>query len=219
MTYNSRAFLAGSYDAPVEHTGERVYMREIMLREPLPPELERWDGLVYKIANSCRIMEPRLAYLMIDQTVADEAGMTRRPGWHIDGYWSALGQRHSGHTSSPPRHRPIPAPRPPYRHGPQPHHSAGQSEDWSTATFEEPEMIALWSDVGACLAWSGDFEGPVGEGGSVPEKNYLDADGHMIFQRDSQIICGNVTMLHTTLPIEPGRRRTVVRLNIPGVSP
>lgn len=211
--YNSRAFLAGEHRPSVEWTGERVYMQPIRLLHWLPTELSRWDPVVGAMVRAIRDLgytEDGDAYLMIDQTVADDQGMTRRPGWHIDGYWDPGLMAHS------PRHLPRPShvPRPTHR----PRHGSGSVGDWSTAEFKEPEGIVLWSDVGALGAWMGEFEGPIGEGGSIPDDTSL-GGGHSLLQRDGQIICGNVTMMHMTIPIEPGARRTIVRLNVPGWSP
>jgi hypothetical protein len=91
---------------------------------------------------------------------------------------------------------------------------------WSTDIGNEewaPEAIILASDVQACRAYEGEYDGIPSHGGDC---SHIDTRGmRETFMRSGVAYAGNVCMLHESLPIAQDCLRTVVRLNVPGWSP
>lgn len=81
-------------------------------------------------------------------------------------------------------------------------------------TFWPNETILLASDVPACRALVGEYEGPIGKGGDL---THLDLS-HMreIMFEANKVYAGNVTFAHESLPVLHDCQRTVVRINVPG---
>lgn len=130
----------------------------------------------------------------------------------------AAGLRHEqapSHRSRPqePRHQERPR-----------HFSGNMGGSWETGpqwvidTDGYPlEGIILASNVQACRALEGEWEGEVGQGGDV---SHIDLSGlreHMLAA--NTVYAGNVTMLHESLPIPFDCHRALVRLNVPGWTP
>ncbi len=179
---------------------ERVYMLPFMQREGLPANLSHWQATVDAMLRG--IVTERPIYLMIDQSQVAAGQPQRRPGAHIDGYWVVAAGSHGGHA---PGHKPA---------------ASGQwdsgSGEWKTASFSEPEAIVLASDVTASRALVGDFDGPIGDGGDC---SHLNLSGLRDVPLESgRAYIGNVTMVHESLPVALACRRTLVRLNLPGVT-
>lgn len=196
------------------HIGERVYMREFHKSAGLPIDLARWQPTVDAMLDGVDTDGP--IYLMVDQG-AVRAGMThRRGGLHIDGYWVPAMQAHGSPSRDGHRHNPGP------RDG---RHIAFTSKwdtgpNWVTGAtgLQWPaEAIILASDVSACRAMAGEFDGLPAEGGDC---SHIDTSGmdEVILGADVAY-AGNVTMLHESLPVAADCLRTVVRLNVPGWSP
>lgn len=235
MRYESKLDTRGTINRFPDFTGERVYMRPFFKRDGLPADLTRWQDVVGAMLDGVETDLP--IYLMIDQKQVGAGEFHRRPGLHIDGYWGGqwgakfahggdggMPSHHRpspGHSYTPPevdRHRPSPGhgSQPPDVHRPSRRHGAGTS-NWGTSTFYDKEAIILASNVSACRAYEGEFNGPVGEGGDCA---HIDTDGLQSVTMDAdRVYAGNVTMLHETLPCLVACQRTVVRLNVPGWSP
>jgi hypothetical protein len=184
-----------------EFTGERVYMRPFLKEKGLPKDLSRWQGTVNQMLDGIETDKP--IYIMIDQTKVKKKNPHRRPGVHIDGYWSPG----NGHRVD--IHRP----------GGRGHssHRGGSHCGWADADFKEPEAIILASNIPGCKGYTGVFEGPIGEGGDCEA---IDLSRTTPFvMRPNIVYAGNVCCLHESIPMDEERERTLVRLNVPGWTP
>lgn len=169
-----------------EFIGERVYMKEFRKDEGLPFELARWQPTVDAMLQGVDVSGP--IFLMIDQSVVIAGKTQRRPGLHVDGYWiPSL----NDHGSRPPGHL-------------------------HNGEYQDPEGIILASDISACRAMIGEFDGIPQEGGdcSMIQTNGLKE----VILSANVAYHGNVTLLHESLPVAADCQRTLVRLNVPGYS-
>lgn len=190
------------------HTGERIYMREFTKRFGLPADIFRWQETVDAMLDGIDVDGP--IYLMVDQGYVRGGKTHRRPGMHIDGYWVPAIHAH---------HNPVPhhSVTPSRRDGMHIHagsHDHGRhihDRNWPI------EAIILASDVSACRAVTGVWDGVIGEGGDC---SHIDVSGMSeVVMQAGNSYAGNVTMLHESLPIAHDCLRTVVRLNVPGWAP
>ena len=132
----------------------------------------------------------------------------------------------AGHKQSP-RHSPTPAPG--HRGGPthitlhaghethrvRPHTKVSE---WELDVDGFPsEGILLASNVVACRALSGEWEGTIGKGGDVSHLDLSHLQEHIMAA--NTVYAGNVSMLHESMPIGFDCTRTLVRLNVPGWTP
>lgn len=181
-----------------EHTGERVYMLPFDPHQPLPSSVDRWQHTVDAMLRGLDLSHTPRAYLMVDQGHVAAGNSHRRPGVHIDGYWvESLGGHHGG------GHR--------ARAGGTWHSGGG----WSTSTFDEPEALILASDVCGARAYVGSWSGHIGDGGDCTA---VDVSGLAVLPlRAGMVYAGNVTMLHESIPLYFDTKRTLVRINAPGV--
>ncbi len=200
---------------------ERHYMIPFMQKEGLPPELNHWQETVDDMLDGIKSHEP--IYFMVDQAYVPAGLPHRRPGVHVDGYWCAGGwdpwpPSHSvtGHGGGG-RHSPEPTHR--SRRGvhyPRKHGSQLGIADWSIVDFSAPESILLASDVQGARAWTGLYDtGLIGDGGNadkVPVELLaaLDLKAGTVYHAD-------VGTLHASVPLGESTKRTMVRLNCPGV--
>ncbi len=177
-------------------TGERVYMVPFFKRHGLPRDLCRWQPTIDRMLDG--IDTDKEIYLMIDQARVKASTTHRRPGVHIDGHWLPARHPHqaSGHkTHIMPRHG---------RHG-------------HVTKYMYDEAIILASDVSACTAYEGTWEGQAGPGGDC---QHIDLTGlRKIPCESNRVYAGNVCMLHESMPVPEDCLRTVVRLNVPGWTP
>lgn len=216
-----------------EFTGERVYMEPIR-RGVLPAHLRRWVGTLSAMLAGMSSV-PELMYLMIDQQELRAGQFHRRPGVHVDGYWVVGGHiGNDGHVSEPaqpshspwppshkatpvkpvtvPKHSGVPTP----KHGGIPTRHSSNSSTWESATFAAPEALLLASNVEACRAFVGVCRGGVRDGGDCAA---VDLSGMTVVPMlAGRCYAGTVGTLHESLPVPVDCRRTVVRLNIPGVN-
>ncbi len=187
-----------------EFTGERVYMLPFMQNVGLPTALKRWQPTVDAMLKG--IESPGPIYLMIDQGIVRAGNTHRRPGLHVDGNWVAGDMQRHTHQHRPSHHHPEP--KPPeggHRHRPRHTHSGYM-----------PEAVILASDVGACRAVVGSFNGHPSNDGCC---DHIDVTrGKEIIFDPYRAYVGNVTMLHESLPVTEDCFRTLVRLNVPGVT-
>jgi hypothetical protein len=174
---------------------ERVYMKEFTKSKGLPSELSRWQPTVDAMLEGVDTDGP--IYIMIDQGVISAGESHRRPGMHLDGYWCPASQSHGGG-----------------RHFTQGSWRAGS---WDTLDFSEPEAIILASDVQACKAVAGEWEGICLEGGDC--KHIDTSSMQEIMLEAGAAYAGNVTMLHESIALKQDTMRSLVRLNVPGWSP
>jgi hypothetical protein len=190
-------------------THERVYMLEFWKELRLPIELRRWQSTVDQMLLG--VDTGKRMYLMVDQSVVQAGQPQRRPGVHIDGYWSAgLSMHNGGGGRHTPRHIPV---EPVHTPGRSPFHSAA-TERWEDATFEEPEAIILASNIQGCRGFVGEFNGPIHDGGDASE---VDLSSLAEVQLEAhQTYIGNVSFLHESLPFPEACKRTLVRINAPG---
>jgi hypothetical protein len=201
-----------------EFTGERVYMKPFDPSRPLPEDLSRWQPTID--AMMVEAPKDRICYLLLDQKVVRRGESQRRPGVHIDGYWSAEISAHSGggRHNSTPRPNPDRGPRKtPGTHRPiipGTHFKGLSGSSWSDANFAEPEALLLASDIFGSCGYVGEFEGQVGERGDC---SHIDIS-HLMQQDLVGGIgyVGNITFLHESVPLPVEIPRTLVRINVPG---
>lgn len=185
-------------------------MEPFFQSEGLPLRLKRWMPTVEAMLFGFETNQP--IYIMIDQKEVKAGETHRRPRPHVDGYWLPDKQCHGGgggghSTPHCPTHaipdtrwrNPQPTrPRFPIKK-PKPKH----------------EAIILASDVAACAAYEGEFEGVFGEGGDCSHIDFSHLSRRLLAPNTSY--AGNVTMIHESIPVERDCRRTLVRLNCPGL--
>lgn len=133
----------------------------------------------------------------------------------------------AGHKQ--PGHQQGPGPAPGHRGGPthiqlhagyethrvRPHTKVSE---WELDVDGFPrEGILLASNVVACRALSGEWEGTIGKGGDVSHLDLSHLQEHIM--ATNTVYAGNVSMLHESMPIGFDCTRTLVRLNVPGWTP
>jgi hypothetical protein len=201
----------GSVQFP-EHTGERIYMVPFTKKEGLPDRFRnRWQSTVDQMLEGIDARERM--FLMVDQRVVRASTTHRRPGMHIDGWWI-----------------PAPGPHPEVvrslrdvgSHGTGRHstigcHGTSKGDHGTKVTVSgwPDEAILLASDVSACRAFEGVFEGEPGVGGDVTHID-LSSGKEIVFDAN-RVYSGNVTMIHESMAVPVDCLRTVVRINVPGV--
>lgn len=131
----------------------------------------------------------------------------------------------AGHRDNPGRHRQGPS-EPRHQTGPGRHRGISTSAMWDTGpkwndahteTQWPNEGIILASNIAACRALEGEFDGEIGKGGDVTHLDLSHMREHILAA--NTVYAGNVTMLHESLPIHFDCQRTLVRLNVPGWTP
>lgn len=190
------------YTAPFpEHTGERVHM--VPFKDVLPDNLSRWQRTVDVMLRGIEI--PNKAYLMIDQQELKYGQYHRRPGVHVDGNWVGAGFDHD-----PPndgyKHPPTKPTKPKL-------HLGRHSHDHY---IYKPELVILASNVSACEAYVGEFDGTPDSQGSCDHFDLSKAE--RVFMHKFKVYTGTATTLHRTLPVLTDCKRTVVRINVPGLT-
>lgn len=177
-----------------EHTGEKVYMLPFKQSEGLPQRLARWQPTVDAMLAGIQTDKP--IYLMIDQGEVKAGQTHRRGGAHIDGNWIEANGKHG---TRPPSHTKF---------------ASWDTGGWGTENLK-PEALLLASNVEACCAYVGEVAGAPNEGGDC---SHLDlATAERVSLKAGRAYIGNVTMIHESLPVKTDCKRTVVRLNAPGV--
>ena len=151
------------------------------------------------------------------------------PGRHGGGHGIRMheGGTHSDrqhHSSMPFGHRPLTSEDLMRRHQglpvvwtpPKAGGKKKRTTGWEHATFEQPEAIILASSVSAAMGYTGEFEGPIGEGGDC---SHVDLTTLNQFRMKNNLVyAGNVCCLHESIPVEEDCYRSLVRLNVPGWS-
>lgn len=192
-----------------EFTGERIYMRPFKKKNGVPKDLRRWQDTIDQMLEGVDCTDN--IYLMVDQSIVKASNFQRRPGLHIDGYWVEDINCHGGHQKSPGCHRgDNPG-------GHVPRINGWNMPSWKHAEFKQKEGLILASNVAACRAVVGNFEGEILEGGDA---SLIDVTGlDSIMFEPNVAYAGNVTMLHESLPVLADCQRTLVRLNVQGWHP
>lgn len=186
------------------HVNERVYMREIT-KGKLPEDLARWQPTVDAMLNGIDFEGP--AYLMVDQGEVSAGETHRRGGWHVDGYWNPELKAHQqGHTATPRRGG---------HNGGGGGHGSGVNT-WAEADFKEPEMLLLASDVAGCRVALGEFEVTMKDGGDCAGVDVAGMDVKTL--EPGRVHLGNISLLHESIPLVKDTKRTLVRINIPGIT-
>lgn len=193
-----------------DYTGERVYMAPFFKTESLPASLSRWQSVVDRMVEGLDFTGP--AYLMVDQGYVKYGKTQRRSGLHVDGNWVAGSGSHKHPAEEDPSGRHIHPPKeiPPgvHRHPETPKHRHAHG-------YYQPEALLLASNVAACRAMLGRFEGIPKEDGDC--SHFDVSHGEEVLLEAGRVYRGNVTMLHESLPVQESCFRTLVRINIPGV--
>lgn len=188
-----------------EFVPERVYMEEFFKEEGLPSYLSKWQSTIDSMLDGVESNGP--IYIMIDCAKVPKKKPHRRPGVHIDGYWIPS-SGHLGNTHLPSRGG--------HGGGHRGSHMSGVN-DWANATFEEPEALILASSVSAAMGYTGEFEGPIGDGGNC---SHVDLSKLNSFRMNAnKVYLGNVSCLHESIPVEEDCYRSLVRLNVKGWTP
>ena len=191
-----------------EFTGERVYMEKFYKQDGLPSHLSRWQNTVDQMLDTVDTDQP--IFIMIDQGIVKPNTSHRRPGPHIDGYWIEELKAHGGS-----QHKFNSIHKFDNRHV---LHQGGWSTgpgSWKHVDFSQPESIILASDVVGCKAYTGQWEGDIGEGGDL---SHLDLTDLLNFSMHSHVVYkGNVTFIHESIPLQNETQRTLVRLNLKGI--
>ena len=219
--YKSQIKEIGEVTFP-EFKAERVYMVPFFQKEGLPKELKRWQKTVDQMLKGITTEQP--IYLMIDQTFVPAGTTQRRPGLHVDGYWLAEDSTHgnggNGHgskknTGSHGSHGGKKLAK--GRHGQGGGHKPKKGEgSWETADFDYPEALILASNVTASRGFEGTFKGPIKDMGAC---EHISTEGlKEVVLEANKAYAGNVTFLHESLPVKEDCYRTLVRLNVPGIS-
>lgn len=185
---------------------ERHYMVPFDIATGLPSHLAHWQETVDTMLSG---VGGRVAYLMIDQARVLPGCLHRRGGPHVDGNWIEGIRTHGGSGNGPGHVHPGTTTPSPPKPDPGPHHSHRGHAHLSY----RPEAIILASDIEGCRAYVGSFHGEPKDDGDCSHLDFSNAVA--IAMRAGVAYVGNVTMVHESLQIAAGGRRTLVRLNVP----
>jgi hypothetical protein len=169
-------------------TGERSYMAPFQ-RGVLPQSLSRWQPTVNQMLHGITV--PGEAFIMISQKVVEGGSPHRLPGVHVDGYWNPIKFKHQGTG-----------------------HSGGKV-GWDDFDFSGHEALFLASDVVGCDAWVGEIRGSIGNRGCGANLDLTNME--RIRLKANTAYAGHVSMVHESIPIPVTTKRTLVRINVPGV--
>lgn len=189
---------------------EKVYMEPFLQKEGLPKNLARWQNTVDIMLDSIKTSLP--IYLMIDQGVVAPNTFHRREGLHIDGCWIEAGHRgHRGHISA---HGPTHKEPPPYR-GYSGGHGDPSNKSHCLSSYKETLLLA--SNVIGCVGYEGEFIHPEWKEG---DRSSLDSSkfNKIVFESGRVYGGDTMSMLHESIPVQEMCQRTVIRLNVPGIS-
>lgn len=199
----SQIVLGGEVRFPA-FLGERHHMREIQIGGKLPVDLARWQDTVDQMTVG---IPSGVGYLMIEQTPV-VGGYHRRPGLHIDGAWNPMIAGYEGSSGSLG-----------YSHTPEP---VQKRKPRKKVPAKKParrkEALLLATDYPGCEALLGPVEGTVGLGGDC---SHLEV-GHLprLLLESGVVWAGDTfDLLHESLLLREGLRRTLVRINVPGWLP
>lgn len=209
-------YFVGSAVSFPEFTGERVHMREFIPTLGLPKDLERWQETVD--AMLVGVNAPGSVYLMIDQGDVKAGTCHRRPGLHVDGYWSVAQNDHGQRRHTVVPDRPIQKPTVPVHIHPSSIPDTHQFPTRHSFGAWEKEALILASTVDGCEVFSGEWGGNVRAGGDCDHitRNNLKSE---VMRLGVAWLGETGSMLHSAMVLSENVRRTVVRLNVPGWYP
>lgn len=202
-----------------EWQGERHYMVPFIAGQRLNGSIRRFQGTIDQMMAGVVVDPEQECYLMVDEKEVGPGQFHRRPGLHVDGYWNPGTYSHGGHGSischgeSPreshtplPTHRGIPiAP----GHGPHP----GSHSSSSLVT----EGLLLASNFAACRAIEGQYQRDFAKDWRGGDCSDLRVEGQEVVLQPNVAYHMDVMTLHESLPVSQLVRRTVVRINVPGM--
>ena len=190
--FESKLKVLGTFNAFPRFKAEMLYMVPFT-RESIPECAQRWTGVIKDMLYN--VNHDGTMFLMVDQAELKAGQIHRRPGVHVDGYWS--GDNHRGHV---PRAGAVDVGNP-----------------WTRVDLTSPEAILLASDVEGSRFFTGRYENRIRNGGDASQVSLDGCEVHT--GKPKWIYAGNAAMLHESTPVAQDCRRTVVRINIPGWTP
>ena len=129
---------------------------------------------------------------MISQKGVEAGQPHRLPGAHVDGYWNPIQFKHQGTG-----------------------HSGGEV-GWENQDWSLPEALFLASDVQGCRAFTGEVRGRIGNRGCCAGVDLASMETILLEPNRSYV--GHVSMVHESMPLLTKSMRTLVRINVPGLS-
>lgn len=187
-----------------DFTGERVYMRKFNKSSGLPSDLKRWQNTVDAMLDGVDANGD--IFIMIDQGFVRCGSSHRRAGVHIDGYWHEEIKAHRGSGG----HRGVSCYTGSGGGGGGSHY--GGKTGWEEVDFSISEDLILASNISACRAFVGEYDGKILHGGDA---SLIDVSRmEQVIMKPNVAYRGNVSMLHESLPVVQDCYRTLVRLNV-----
>lgn len=219
----SRALMVPDLEVqfPAYAPGERCYMVPFVPRFGLPDHLAKWQPFVDSALGACETLNsvyPHLGYLTIDCRVVMPGKTHRRPGIHVEGYWEADDKMHrgGGHVSGT-----LAGMRPgkwksDKEQGPLKKWKSG-ADSWEHATLQAKEAIVLIADQVGCDGFTGEWSGPIGEGGDVSKCDLSLLERFRM--QANRVYVGGAAFVHEPLVLQRPTLRSVVRITLPGWEP
>jgi hypothetical protein len=208
-------------------------MLPFTVRNGLPKSIGRFETTVAQMLEGLIVNPDQECYIMIDEKEVHPGNFHRRPGLHVDGYWDPGTRGHGGHRAS--CHRPTPspghtpAPKPRHR-GESPGHCAapGHAPYWSPTPPPPPghrsgpakttEALLLASNYSAARAVTGQYSRDFVTDWRGGDCSDLSTYGlKEVLLQANRCYHMDVMTLHESLPITESVKRTLVRINVPGV--
>lgn len=205
-----------------------LYMHEINLDGTviMPDGFEEWtDTIKQSIAPIQERDIKGRAFVTLDRKHIKTGDSHRRGGAHIDNIWYPDVKAHGGG-----RHGSTPLPG---RHGGGWYGGIhNMSGSWENSRPISPDDkwdgnndiydfhndkggLLLVSDVSACEAWSGTFDGIPGLGGDCEHIRDQLKDGFLL--KPNTMYLANSTCIHESLPVTHNITRTLMRISLPPV--
>ena len=178
--------------------GDKIYMRKFYKKDGLPKDISRWQAVVDGMLESVKTEGP--IFIMVDEARVLAGRTHRRKGIHIDGYWNEALKAHGGGSG----------------HSMGMHGTPGSGGGHKFFDFDEEEALLLASNVAASAAYVGEWRGEIRDGGDCSEVD-VSALTRIELEKN-KVYAGNVTMLHESLPVPFDCNRSLVRLNVPGLT-
>lgn len=168
----------------------------------LPESVMRFAETVRLMLSTVDIDPLQECYLMIDEADVASGECHRRPGLHVDGYWYPAAQCHGGEHPNP-GHRPSPKP------SPGKHSGVGN----------RAETVLLASNYEAAAVYTGAYERDFITDWRGGDCSDIDVSGlARIPLSAGRAYALDAFSLHESLPVRSQTRRTVVRINVPGLA-
>jgi hypothetical protein len=200
-----------------EWRGERHYMLPFTLRNGLPKSIGRFETTVAQMIEGLQVNPDQECYIMIDEKEVSPGNFHRRPGLHVDGYWYAATQKHGGGHKAlchAPQWTPVAPPPGKEDYPVLPTHHRGHRG----ASGKAQEALLLASSYSAAQAVVGIYERDFVNDWRGGDCSDLSTYGlQEVLLQANRAYHMDVMTLHESLPITESVRRTLVRINVPGV--